>query len=495
MARESGAGKVRLNVSGARAPIRMTILTRRTALQRIAISAPALLLTRRAWAQLPPLPNLPPSDALLLRPGDSQFTRYQPAFNARTALTPQLRAVCKNARAVGVMVDWCRSNNVSFAVRCGGHSYEGFSQSKSVVIDTRLMNAVTVDAATKTATVGAGASLGQLYQAIAPRGFAFPGGSCPTVGVSGHLLGGGYGYLARPFGLACDSVVSIDLVDPQGQQVHADAQQNTDLFWACRGGGGGTFGVATAYRLRLNPLSNVLIFNIRSGPLSLARAAAMVKAWQAWAPQAPRTIDSNLVITRHASGLIDVRCAGQSIGTRQELARELKFLTSAAPQSMSYWKAVNYFAGAGGWNYTSAPMKGKSDYATSPLSDAGISGLMNEINRRGSVYVIFDSYGGGIASTAPDATAFAHRDALYCIQYGSSWASASDTPHRLSDMQALYAAMRPYVSGGAYVNYCDLDLTNWQDAYWGANLPRLKQIKAAFDPNNIFAHAQSVPPA
>jgi FAD/FMN-containing dehydrogenase len=355
------------------------------------------------------------------------------------------------------------------------------------------MNSVTVDAASKTATVGAGASLGQLYQAIAPRGFAFPGGSCPTVGVSGHLLGGGYGYLARPFGLACDNVASIDLVDPQGKQVHADAQQKTDLFWACRGGGGGTFGVATAYQLRLVPLKNVLIFNIKSGPVSLARAAAIMKAWQAWAPHAPRTIDSNLVITRRASGLIDVRCAGQSVGTSQELQRELKFLTSAAPLSMSYWKSVNYFAGSGGWTYTSAPMKGKSDYVTSPLSDTGLATLMDEINRRGSVYVICDSYGGAIASTAGDATAFAHRSALYCIQYGSSWTSASNTPHRLSDMQALHAAIRPYVSGGAYVNYCDLDLTSWQDAYWGANLPRLKQIKSVFDPDNVFTHAQSVP--
>src|SRR5579862_2412268 len=370
----------------------MMSLTRRAALKRLAIAAPALLLARRARAQLPPLPNLPASDALLLRPGDAQFIRYEPAFNARTMLTPQLRAMCKDARAVGVMVDWCRSNNLMFAVRCGGHSYEGFSQSRSVVIDTRLMNAVTVDAASKTAMVGAGASLGQLYQAIAPRGFAFPGGSCPTVGVSGHLLGGGYGYLARPFGLACDSVTSIDLIDPQGRQVHADAQQNTDLFWACRGGGGGTFGVATAYQVRLIPLTKVLVFNIRSGPLSLTRAAAIMKAWQAWAPQAPRTIDSNLVITRHSSGLIDVRCAGQSVGTSQELQRELKFLTSAAPVPMSYWKAVNYFAGSDGWTYTSSPMKGKSDYATSPIPDAGLAVLMNEVNSLGGVYVICDSY-------------------------------------------------------------------------------------------------------
>jgi FAD/FMN-containing dehydrogenase len=403
--------------------------------------------------------------------------------------------MCKNARAVSVIVDWCRSNNLPFAVRCGGHSYEGLSQSSSVVIDTRLLNSLTADAQMKTATVGAGASLGQLYQVIAPRGFAFPGGSCPTVGVSGHLLGGGYGYLARPFGLACDNVLSIDLVDPQGNQVHADAQENPDLFWACRGGGGGTFGIATRYELRLIPLTKVLMFNIKSAPLSLARAAAIMKEWQAWAPQAPRTIDSNLVITRHSNGLLEVRCAGQSVGTIQELQRELKFLPSAPPVLMSYLKAVNYFAGPGGWTYTSAPMKGKSDYATTPLSDTGLSTLMNEISRRGSVYVICDSYGGAIASVPSEATAFAHRRALYSIQYGSSWTNPSDTRQRLSDIRALYAAVRPYVSGAAYVNYCDVDLTKRADAYWGENLARLKQIKSAFGPDNIFNHAQSVPVA
>jgi FAD/FMN-containing dehydrogenase len=155
----------------------MTAVTRRTVLKRIsagAISAAAIVRSRGASAALPPLPNLPASEALLLRPGDSQFAQYERAFNARTQLTPQLRAMCKNARAVGVMIDWCRSDNIPFAVRCGGHSYEGLSQSASVVIDTRLINSITVDATTKTATVGAGACLGQLYQAIAPRGPGTP---------------------------------------------------------------------------------------------------------------------------------------------------------------------------------------------------------------------------------------------------------------------------------------------------------------------------------
>ena len=472
--------------------------TRRDLVKRVAASAifaPAVFSRRAAMAQLPALPNLPSTDALLLRPGDAQFADYQNSFNTRTALTPQLRALCKTSSAVGVMVDWCRSNNLPFALRSGGHSYEGLSQSSSVVIDTRLLSAITVDKATKTATVGAGAALGQVYKAIAARGLAFPGGSCPTVGVSGHILGGGYGYLARPYGLACDNVLSIDLVNAQGQQVHADAQQNADLFWACRGGGGGSFGAVTGYRLRLLELASVLTFNIKFPQLSVQRAAAIMKQWQAWAPQAPQSIDSNLVIAKDPNGGIVLRCAGQSIGSSKELQRELKFLSSTPPVRRTYLDSITYFAGGQkGWNYPSYAMKGKSDYATSPLSDTGLTALMNAVSTSVGIYVICDSYGGTIANTAADATAFAHRNGtLYCLQYGSDWTSPSDTPRHLSDMQSCYAAMRPYVSGAAYVNYCDLDLADWPNAYWGQNLPRLKQIKSSFDPDNIFRHAQSVP--
>jgi FAD/FMN-containing dehydrogenase len=462
-----------------------------------AIAAPAVFSARRAAAALPPLPNLPATDALLLRPGDAHFTDYQPAFNARTMLTPELRALCKTASAVGTMVDWCRSNNLPFAMRSGGHSYEGLSQSAGVVIDTRLLAAVSYDATTKTATVGAGASLGAFYKVVAPLNQGFPGGSCPTVGVSGHVLGGGYGHLARPFGLACDSLLSVDLIDPQGKPVHADAQQNPDLFWACRGGGGGSFGVATGYRFQLHAVGNVYVFKMSWQGLSPARAAAVMKTWAAWAPQAPIQINAHLTITPHGGGTIDLLCGGQSIGTLTQLRRELAALSSTPSISpMSYMSSINYFAGTGGWNYTSAPMKGKSDYVTSPLSDAALAALMNAIAKKSDVYVICDSYGGTIATPAADATAFAHRKGtLFCMQYGASWTNANDTPQRLADMGAVYAAMRPYVSGQSYVNYCDLDLTDWQNAYWGANLARLKQIKKTFDPDNVFRHAQSIPPA
>jgi FAD/FMN-containing dehydrogenase len=475
----------------------MPTFTRRRALAiaATAVAAPAVFSPRRAAAALPPLPSLPASDAVLLRPGDAQFATYQPAYNSLTMLTPELRAMCKTASGVGTMVDWCRSNKLAFAIRCGGHSYAGLSQSASVVIDTRLIGAVSYDAKTKIATVGAGASLGAFYKVVAPHGLGFPGGSCPTVGVSGHVLGGGYGHLARPFGLACDSLLSVDLIDPQGKPVHADAQQNADLFWACRGGGGGSFGVATGYRFQLHDVASVYVFKMTWDGLSPARAAAIMKTWATWAPQAPIQINSHLTITAAGKGTISLLCGGQSIGTRAALVRELGHLSSSPRiYPMSYISSINYFAGSDGWSYASAPMKGKSDYVTSPMSDAGLTALMTAISRKSDIYVICDAYGGTIATPAADATAFAHRKGtLFSMQYASSWTSTKDTSQRLADMRAVYAAMRPYVSGQCYVNYCDLDLTDYSAAYWGANLARLKTIKAAFDPDNVFRHAQSIP--
>ncbi len=477
----------------------MRAFTRRHALKAIAttaVVAPAVFSARSARAALPPLPKLPSSDALLLRPGDTPFKTYQPAFNSRTMLTPELRAMCKTVSGVGTMVDWCRSNKLSFAIRCGGHSYEGFSQSASVVIDTRLLARVTYDAKTKIATVGAGASLGAFYKVVAPHGLGFPGGSCPTVGISGHVLGGGYGHLARPFGLACDSLLSVDLIDPQGKPVHADAQ-NPDLLWASRGGGGGSFGVATGYRFQLHDVGTVYVFKMTWSGLSPARAAAVMKTWQAWAPQAPVQINSHLTITPHGGGTINLLCGGQSIGTRTQLQRELSHLSSTPLISpMSYMGSINHFAGSDGWTYTSSPMKGKSDYVTSPMSDAGLTALMNAVSKKSDVYVICDSYGGAIAAPAADDTAFAHRKGtLFSMQYAANWTNAKDTPQRLADIRAVYAAMRPYVSGQCYVNYCDLDLADYSTAYWGQNLARLKKIKAAFDPDNVFRHAQSIPMA
>jgi Berberine and berberine like len=282
-------------------------------------------------------------------------------------------------------------------------------------------------------------------------------------------------------------------VGPAGRQIHADAQQNADLFlglsrrrWKLWHRDG--------LVVKLQKVESVLVFKAPWPSLSVASAAAAMKAWQAWAPHAPQTIDSNLVIAKGSNGTVDMHAAGQSVGRLQELHRELK----ALPVSRLFIKHVLYFGRA-------------IFFRSSRLSDADHEGQIRlrhhpakrrrpcRANERNNSYQrhvcclrrVWRSNGQGRAGSY---SAFAHRDGtLFCLQYGSVWASAGDTQERLNEMRQFYASMRPYVSGGAYVNYCDTDLADWPTAYWGNNLARLKEIKSAFDPDNVFRHAQSVP--
>ena len=397
-------------------------------------------------AALPPLPNLSASEVLFLTPSDPQYASYLASANLRTQLSPALRAVCKTEHAVAVMIDWVRSNNLSFGIRCGGHSYEGFSQSQDVVIDLRGLQDISVDTTAGTITVGAGVSLYDVYQQLANEGYAFPAGSCPTVGIAGHVMGGGHGLLARSHGLTCDVLRQVTMIDCEGSTLQATANSEPDLFWACRGGGGGSFGIATQFVLSIFALTKVLVFGV-SWRLSQSHAAGILNAWQTWAPNAPNSITSIMKL-------------------------------------------------AGPLTYELVYMKAKSDYVFSPLASSAIADLLSAVAAVpvGGIAVLCDAYGGQIGNVSVADTAFPRRDGTqYCIQYFSSWQDASQSGSHLTNIANVYAAMRPYLPGAAYVNYCDLDLQNWADAYWGTNLSRLSSVKAAYDANNLFRHQQSVP--
>ena len=456
----------------------------------------------RAEAQTPfPLADLKasldPAAARIVAPGDADYDNLRQAFNLRTLKRPQAIVLTKTPAGVASVVGWARSRQVPFSVRGGGHSYEALSLSDSLVVDTRLINDVRLDARESTLSVGGGATLAQAYQAAGARDLAIPGGSCPTVGVAGNTLGGGYGFLARKYGLACDSLMSLEMVDAAGRVVTADAGTNADLFWACRGAGGGSFGVVTRFQFKCQSVRQVAVFGV-GWQLPLSRAKAVMQAWQSWAPNAPNEITSILRIAKSSSGTIALRCAGQWVGPSERIEAELWPLLAIATPSAGLTKRSTSFLGA--IRHFTPPdepafMKGKSDYVATPMSDAGIETLLDGLAQlpANTITLICDAYGGAIADVAAADTAFPHRGGvLYSMQYYAQMPAASPDV-RLAQMRALYAAMRPYVSGGAYVNYPDLDLSDAAQAYWGSNLARLRRVKAAVDPDNLFRHAQSVP--
>jgi hypothetical protein len=444
--------------------------------------------------------SLGPKD-LVLVPADIASRERDISFNKRTQLSPRVRVVAASATAVSATILWATNIGLGFAIRSGGHSFEGFSQSPDLVIDVRGIAGIKLSADKKSVSVGSGSSLGSVYEALASSQRAIPAGTCFSVGVAGHSLGGGFGLLGRPFGLACDSVLSMEVVDASGQIHNVSEQENPDLFWALRGGGNGSFGVVTNFNFRTSTVNPVAKFGITWGK-SPAQGVKVVRAWQQWMEDLPSSITCTLHLTRENGGLIKVHVAGLSVQSESRLRVELKRLQTLAGQAqdfstrtMTFSQAARVFNG-GGPPYDSVLMKGKSDYVMEPLTDQGILTLLNGLqNAPGEIAVLFDSYGGAINKVAADATAFVHRgNTRYSIQYYMQWDSPQASVANMAMMQALYSSMRPFVSGGAYVNYCDLDLADgYARAYWGDNLPRLMKIKAQVDPQNIFRHAQSVP--
>lgn len=427
---------------------------------------------------------------------------YDQSYSRRMQVTPKVRVVASSASAVGSTIRWAIGNGVNFAIRSGGHSYEGFSQNADLVIDVRGMSAIALSADKKSVSIGSGASLGAVYKALAPSYLAIPAGTCFPVGVAGHSLGGGFGLLGRAFGLACDSILSMEVVNGSGNILNVSAEENPDLFWALRGGGSGSFGVVTRFNFRASRVNMVAKFAITwSKPV--AQAAKIVLAWQEWLENLPSAITCTLHLTRERVGTIKVHVAGLSVASESKLIDEVRRLQKLAglaellrTSTLSFDRAATIFNG-GAPSYQSVLMKGKSDYITEPMTEPGALVLLEGLQKApGEIAVLLDSYGGAINKVASDAVAFGHRgNTRYLIQYFMQWDNPGASEANIATMRTLYAAMRPFVSGQSYVNYCDLDLgEGYARAYWGDNLPRLMKIKAAFDPNNIFRHAQSVPP-
>jgi hypothetical protein len=420
---------------------------------------------------------------------------------------PRAIVYCASAEDVEKTVRWARRHAIRIVPRCGGHSYAGYSTtSHGVVIDvSRLRH---VHARHGTATVGAGARLIDVYSELAAHGSTIPAGSCPTVGIAGLALGGGVGYAGRKLGLTCDNLLGLSLVTAQGKLVECSAHEHSDLFWACRGGGGGNFGIATSFRFRTHRVGQVAHYEI-VWPWAEASRAAL--AWQDFAPHAPDGLFSTLYMaTSTPKGPATepvVSSGGQFFGTEAELRSLIAPLVDAAPPrsvtvgTLSYLDAVMHWAGCHPLEQCHVvghrKFKGKSDYVKKPLPKAAVANLLAglETNQAstslGIAALIFDAYGGAINRVPAAQTAFVHRDSLFSIQYFSRW--AGDGSGDLEWIRNLYRTMRPYVSGFAYQNYIDPDLASWRHAYYGSNLRRLAHVKRKHDPSDVFRFRQSIP--
>jgi FAD/FMN-containing dehydrogenase len=434
------------------------------------------------------------------------YERSSRLYNTRfDAFRPLAVVYCQSVGDVQKTIAWSRRHGIRIAARSGGHSYGGYSSAPGgVIVDVSRLGQIT-PRATHEATVGAGARLIDVYAGLWQHGETIPGGSCATVGIGGQALGGGVGFLSRKLGTTSDNLVGLTLVTADGEARTCSAHQNADLFWASRGGGGGNFGIATDYTFRTTAVSTVSTFGIE---WPWAQAKSVIAAWQSWAPHAPDELFSVCNISS-GGGAPAIRAAGQLIGPPGQLRSLLSPLTSTGTplqvtvKQRSYLTAVEFWAGCGPVSechlepfggLSRATFAAKSDYVRRPLPAAALRTIVAAIERvPASGTLLLDSYGGALNRVPKTATAFVHRDALCSCQYLAYWSGAGQAGASLAWLRSFSGAMRPYVSGEAYVNYIDPDLAGRLQAYYGTNLRRLVSIKRRYDPGNVFRFTQSIP--
>ncbi|MCZ0988424.1 FAD-binding oxidoreductase [Streptomyces diastatochromogenes] len=457
-------------------------------------------------------------DGPLVRPGDATWKTAHQLYNTRfDGLKPAAVAYVAHADDIRTTLAYAQSHQIRVSIRNGGHSYAGYSSGDNrLILDVSKLNRVRVSGGT--AVVGAGSKLIDVYRALGAKGVTIPAGSCPTVGVSGLVLGGGHGVASRAYGLTCDSLTQATVITADGTQVTANATSHSDLFWALRGAGNGNFGVVTELQFKTHAAPQAVTAYMT---WSWSKAAAVIKAWQEWGPSQPDEIWSSLHLSNTPGGTPTISVACFSLGTYGELQNavdQLAHKAGANARSVSlrrrgYEEAMEIYAGCSSFSTDaqchlpgSTPGRSpqgrlgretyaaRSDFFDRSLSAAGIQTLLKQIGsvRGGGGSIAFTALGGAVNRVSPTATAFVHRRSRMLAQYIASWGSGSAGSTAQSWLTSAHNAMKPYASGAAYQNYTDPTLTNWRKAYYGDAVTRLGKVKKQYDPERFFSYAQGL---
>jgi hypothetical protein len=438
----------------------------------------------------------------LLRPGDRGFGATSAAENDLYAnVVPAGIALCENARDVQTCVQWARDYGVPLVARSGGHSFAGYSRTTGLQVDLRRMTSAIVDHHAGTLRVAGTVRFSDLDRVLRPYNLFIPAGQCPSVAVNGFTLGGGFGFYSRAHGLASDQLRRTEVVLASGQKVTADPSRNSDLFWACRGGGGGNFGINTSMTFSLFPVGKVSVCTC----VWSTKLEDVLNEFQQLFRHVPDTFSLIVRITPATrSTPMTVTALGHYFGPSSELREILQPVLSLAPASqrqfldLDFWKARDYLADTNGPPHSYVE---RSAYVSGAMSSAGMATVLDQTRRWPGAgptagRLDFWLWGGAMNQPSPRRTAFVHRSARSLFAVGATWPAAMARRRArplIGWVDDTWEAVGAYATPYAYQNFIDPALRDWQRAYYGANLGRLSRVKRAYDPDDLFRFPQSIP--
>ncbi|XWS11481.1 hypothetical protein CRYUN_Cryun37aG0001800 [Craigia yunnanensis] len=486
-------------------------------------------------------PSHPISAAIFTPQNPSYFSVLQSSirnlrFNETSTPKPFLILAALHESHIQAAIVCAKKDNIQMKIRSGGHDYEGLSYVATVpffVLDMFNLRSIDVDVASETAWVQTGATLGEVYYRISEKSkiHGFPAGVCPTVGVGGHFGGGGYGNMMRKYGLTVDNIVDAYFIDVNGR-LHDRKSMGEDIFWAIRGGGGASFGVVLAYKIKLVRVpETVTVFQVQK--TLEENATDIVDQWQRVADKLPEDLFVRLVLdvvnsTRSGEKTVRATFISLFLGDSKRLLSIMNERFPALGLAQSDCIETSWVQSVLFW--TNIPietetnilldrtpsslvfLKRKSDYVKEPIPKAGLEWLWRRMIELQVPQMIFNPYGGRMAEIPSTATPFPHRAGnLWKIQYVTNWneAGAEAADHYIGLTRKLHGYMTRFVSKNpreAFLNYRDIDLGvnhNGRESYmegrvygikyFKGNFNRLVHIKTKVDPANFFRNEQSIP--
>jgi FAD/FMN-containing dehydrogenase len=445
-------------------------------------------------------------DGSLLTTGSDGYEEARAVWNAMIDTRPALIARCADAADAQAAVRFADRHDLLISVRGAGHNIAGSGLCEGgMTIDLSQMRRVDVDPSTLTAVVQPGATLGDVDAATLAHGLALPVGINSTTGIAGLTLGGGFGWLSRKHGLTIDSLVSAEVVSASGELIHASETENPDLFWGLRGGGG-NFGLVTSFTFQLHPMGPDLLCGLVVHPFADAREALPfyreftaecpdeLTVWMVLRdapplPFLPESVHGTKVVVfafvyagdpAQGEQLVAPLRAwgsphGEHVGVIPFAGFQQAFDPLLTPGSRNYWKSHNF----------------------SELNDGLIGEILSATENLPSPQSeIFVAQVGGEAARRPiDSTAYPHRDAAYVMNVHTRWEDAASDEDCVGWAREFFDATAPYATGGVYLNFVSeaADEARVLAAY-GSHYPRLREIKAEYDPDNVFCTNLNVRP-
>lgn len=439
----------------------------------------------------------------IVLPNDSNYNEVRKIWNAMIDRRPAVIVQCAEADDVLHAVSYARDNGLEISIRGGGHNIAGSALcDNGVLIDFSNMTTVIVDAQKRRAYVEPGATLGDIDKAVQAYGLATPVGINSTTGIAGLTLGGGFGWLTRKYGMTIDNLVSAEMVTADGRKIKVSENENTDLFWAIRGGGG-NFGIVTQFEFALHSvgpeiLAGLLVFPfgqakqvlekyrefVKSAPVELNIWVVLRKAPPL--PFLPESVHGKEVIVLAIFYAGDIAegeklinslrsfgdAYGDHIGVQPFVQWQQAFDPLLTPGARNYWKSHNF----------------------TELSDGALDSIIEYAGKLPSPQCeIFLGLIEGVANRIPsNAMAYGHRDAKFVLNVHGRWDQAAQDKTCIAWARAFFEASAPYASAGAYVNFMTEDEDDRVAAAYGKNYARLKQIKKKYDPENIFHNNQNI---